>query len=248
MLRVRRRHVLPLLLGAGLMALGVALGNWQLRRAQEKTSLQQRWAAAGAAVPQDWQVARKAPAADDASASGSADWRKVRLAGYWVPEKAVLLDNRMHEGRPGYHVFMPLSLPATAGTAAEWVLVNRGWIAAPPRRDTLPLVATPVGTVSVEGMARVPGARPFTLADTAGQGTVWQYIDLDAYRAWSGLAVAGMTVSQTSSADDGLVRDWAVPDAGIDRHRGYAFQWYALAGLALVLTGRHLWRASNDAA
>jgi cytochrome oxidase assembly protein ShyY1 len=32
-----------------------------------------------------------------------------------------------------------------------------------------------------------------------------------------------------------LVREWDRPDFGIDRHRGYAFQWYALAGLTGVL-------------
>jgi cytochrome oxidase assembly protein ShyY1 len=39
---------------------------------------------------------------------------------------------------------------------------------------------------------------------------------------------------------EGLVRDWPVPSAGVDKHHGYAFQWYALAAMAVlffVITG-----------
>ena len=35
----------------------------------------------------------------------------------------------------------------------------------------------------------------------------------------------------------------AMSDAGIDRHRGYAFQWYGLAALLTVLTGVVAWRS-----
>jgi len=54
--------------------------------------------------------------------------------------------------------------------------------------------------------------------------------------------VAPWIVLQTSAAADGLVRDWPLPAAGIERHRGYAFQWYALAALAAVLTAGHVRR------
>jgi surfeit locus 1 family protein len=30
------------------------------------------------------------------------------------------------------------------------------------------------------------------------------------------------------------VRGWPRPSTGVEKHRGYAFQWYALAGMALV--------------
>ena len=67
-------------------------------------------------------------------------------------------------------------------------------------------------------------------------------LDLAAYRERSGLALAAWTLQQTSSAAERLVRDWPRPDAGIDRHRGYAFQWYALAALAGGLSAWQAWR------
>ena len=38
--------------------------------------------------------------------------------------------------------------------------------------------------------------------------------------------------------DDGLVRDWPDPGSGVEKHLGYAFQWYALAVLAAGLWAR----------
>ena len=32
-----------------------------------------------------------------------------------------------------------------------------------------------------------------------------------------------------------LIREWAAPDLGVERHYGYAFQWFALSALILIL-------------
>jgi len=31
------------------------------------------------------------------------------------------------------------------------------------------------------------------------------------------------------------LREWPRPDAGIEKHQSYSFQWYSLAALAVVL-------------
>ena len=49
-------------------------------------------------------------------------------------------------------------------------------------------------------------------------------------------SVARFVVQQTNDTGDGLRRVWPRPDAGVDKHRGYAFQWYSLAALIAVLT------------
>jgi cytochrome oxidase assembly protein ShyY1 len=41
-------------------------------------------------------------------------------------------------------------------------------------------------------------------------------------------------IEQLSDTRDGLIRDWPRPSTGIDRHLGYAFQWYALAATAFI--------------
>ena len=50
-----------------------------------------------------------------------------------------------------------------------------------------------------------------------------------------------MSVLQTSSPSttgDGLRREWPLPTLGVDRHYGYAAQWFALAAL---MTGLYVW-------
>jgi cytochrome oxidase assembly protein ShyY1 len=42
-------------------------------------------------------------------------------------------------------------------------------------------------------------------------------------------------IEQHSDLPDGLARDWPPHDLGIEKHQGYALQWYSLAALAVVL-------------
>lgn len=221
--------VVPVLAGVIVAVVAVLLGNWQLRRAEEKRAIGARIAAFA-----------DAPAVDVASARGSTppEWSYVRLRGHWHPAGVMYHDNRVHQHRPGYHVLMPLEL--ADGSA---VLVNRGWIAAGLDRTALPVVATPEGTVEIVGRVTVPESRPFSLDDRPRDGARWQWVDPAAYAEWSGMPVAGWVVQQTSEAADALVRDWRGPDLGEDTHRGYAVQWYSLAALAAALTGFHLFRS-----
>ncbi|KAB7565604.1 SURF1 family protein, partial [Verminephrobacter sp. Larva24] len=62
-----------------------------------------------------------------------------------------------------------------------------------------------------------------------------QNLDLAAFRAETGLALANLTVLQTGPASEGLRRDWPAIDTGVDKHYGYAFQWFGLCGLMAVL-------------
>lgn len=224
-----RLHPVPLVAGLVVILVGVQLGNWQLRRAEEKTRLGARiaMAAAAPAVPLAVQEAT--------------EWQNVVLVGEWLPRGAILLDNRVHGGRPGYYVLAPVKL---AG-GGEVVLVNRGWLAAGADRSKLPEVSGGMGPVRLEGVVRHPEGKPFTLGDRPGEGRLWQVLDVPAYRQAFGLPVVDVVVYQASSDGDGLVRDWPRPEAGIDRHRGYAVQWYGLAATAAVMTGLYVLRSGR---
>lgn len=218
---------LPLLAGIALAVGTLQLGNWQTRRAQQKAALQTAQAERAGQGAVDWRADAAPP-----------PWQPVRLRGHWLGEASVFVDNRTHGGRPGYHVLTPLRLADGSGT----VLVNRGWVAAPPVRTQLPALATPAGAVTVEGVAHFPERSPFRLSGEVVQGRVWQHVDPSAYQQASGIAVAQWVVNQTSAAADGLLREWPRLDAGVERHRGYAVQWYALALLATALSAGYVWR------
>lgn len=229
-------RTLPLLAGLALALGTLLLGNWQMRRAAEKAELH--------AVLLDRAGRGVLPVRADTPAPEA--WQTVRLTGSWLAAAGIYLDNRTHAGMAGYHVLTPLRLADGSGV----VLVNRGWVAAPPVRSQLPAVVTPPGEVAVEGVVRLPERPAFRLSAQVVQGVVWQVLDTAAFSAASGVAVVTWTVQQTSAADDGLVRDWPRPDAGVARHRAYALQWYALAALAAGLSiwhGRkHLRRSGHD--
>lgn len=253
----RLRMLLPLLAGVLVVALTTSLGNWQLRRAQEKSELQALLddAAARPAV----RATASAPLATDTDEAGLRLGQPLLLEGEWLPAETILLDNRTHAGQAGYHVLTPLKLADGSGV----VVVNRGWIAVGPDRRAVPDVSVARGPVQLQGRLHRPETSPFTLA-RAGQATggkVVQVLDLAQWAGASGLGlalcptasprargeaaapcVAPWIALQTSVVNDGLVRDWPLPSAGIDRHRGYAFQWYALAALAALLTAGFAWR------
>jgi cytochrome oxidase assembly protein ShyY1 len=139
------------------------------------------------------------------------------------------------DGQAGLMLLTPLRLADGAV-----VLVNRGFARRDPRdRMRLPAVARPEGEVTVEGLAVPHTARVLQLGENAPVGSgpvVWQNLDYDAFERASGLVVARWVVQQTTGADDGLLRNWPRLAAGVERHHGYALQWFSLAALIAALT------------
>lgn len=218
-----------LLLAAVGCAFGVLLGNWQWDRAAERraTLAQIEAAARSPAIewpPQPAEAARLVR-------------RRVALAGEFLPGYTVLLEYRLYRGRPGFHVVQPLRHHRT-GTQ---MLVLRGWIAAPARRERLPDIVTPPGTVQIEGIAldHLPQfLEPSAVADACRPGAVpcvWQNLRIAKFAAWAGISIAPVLIEQASDLPDGLVRDWDRPQAGFRKNEMYALQWYLLAALSPVL-------------
>ena len=197
------------------------LGNWQARRAGEKRAL-------GEAFDQ---ALRSPPIAFAPGASvASVVHKHVAVRGRFVAEHTVFLDNKLRRGRPGYEVVTPLHL---AGSDSQ-VLVDRGWIAAPPSRATLPEVRTPAGELEIGGIVldRLPHALE---AGAPSQGQVRQNLDIAVFAAETRLRLEPIVIEQHSETPDGLSRDWPRPDFGVEKHESYSLQWSLFAALAIVL-------------
>ncbi|MBS0293108.1 MAG: SURF1 family protein [Proteobacteria bacterium] len=225
------RFWLVTLLALAIVVATALLGRWQLSRAAQMRAIQ--------AAIDERQAMSPLHEADllHARADGDAALLhyRVRLRGQWLPEATVFLDNRQMQGRPGFFVLTPLRLEASQ----EVVLVQRGWVARDfQERTHLPAIAMPAGEVQVEGRLAGPPARLFEFQPSGGgQGSsrIRQNLDLAAYGAETGLDLLPLTVVQTGNASDGLRRDWAPIDSGVEKHYGYAFQWFGLCGLVVVL-------------
>ena len=215
------------------MVVTASLGRWQLSRAAEKQALQATLDERGRMPALDGGTLLL-HAADPPEALQAWVHRAVVLEGTWVPEHTVYLDNRQMQGRPGFFVVTPLQL-----RAGGVVLVQRGWV---PRnfqdRTQLPPVQTPQGLVQVQGRMALAPSRLYEFAggDRAlGSSRIRQNLDLAAFRTETGLALAPLTVLQTGVPSEGLLRDWPMVGAGVDKHYGYAFQWFGLCGLIALL-------------
>ena len=234
-------------------ALTARLGIWQLDRASQKLALQARMQAQALLPPLG-----NADLSAHLSVSPAMIQRRVVLHGQWQPQYTVWLDNRPMSGRVGFFVVTPLLLDGTGQT----ILVQRGWL---PRnqldRTALPPLTTATGSVQVQGRLALTPSRLFEFAPSTS-GQIRQNLDPAAYARELHEALLPFTVWQTEPSGtsapsgarlpsgpsapgaqngpvgDGLQRDWAAPDLGLQTHYGYAFQWFALCALIL---GLYVW-------
>jgi surfeit locus 1 family protein len=172
----------------------------------------------------NWQAGR----AQEKRALGPA--QKIIVTGEFLPQHTVLLDNKLRHGRAGYEVVTPLRI----ANSKESLLVDRGWVAASPRREQLPQVRTPAGEVRIEGVALPRLPRALSIGRPA-QGSVRQNLDVEQFAVETGLALRPIVMQQHAGPEDGLLREWPAPDAGIEKHESYSLQWYSFAVLALAL-------------
>ncbi len=217
----------PTLLTLVLLSLLLGLGNWQLERAAWKQTLIDRELEISQQSPQ--------PLLDVLETGGILDFRPVVARGQYDLARQLLLDNRIHEGRPGYHVLTPLQLEGQDGV----VLVNRGWVPLGRSRSELPVLPGPPGVLPVSGtLARLP-EKIFRLADTEEQTTGWpqviQHVEFAAVEQRLGEAILPVILQLGSEEPHGFTRDWKpVYGIGPEKHTAYAMQWFTLA-LVLVL-------------
>lgn len=206
-------------------SLTFSFGQWQLRRADQKITLQ-------AAVDKQ----KGLPALDNRALAATENianllHREARLQGVWQDAHTVYLDNRPMSGRSGFWVVTPLVLEGSG----RWLLVQRGWV---PRdftdRTRLPAVSTPAGLVSVSGRMAPPPSKLYEF-DGVPVGRIRQNLDLTAFSSEIGVPLLPLALLQTGAGSDGLQRVWVAPATGVDKHYGYAFQWFGLCALVVTL-------------
>lgn len=231
-----RGDLRAVLAGVVLLALLLNLGFWQLGRAGEKSALEARWetrTALPAVTPQS--VA-------DGSLDALAD-RQVAWEGRFTPDHYLLLDNRLHRGRVGYHVI------ALVSADDALVPLNLGWIAGDPARKTLPAPVLPGGAVSLTGRIFVPSGKPLMMQEPQAPSALPAPVQTlywdnwpDSLAALSGRQVLPFEVRIEPGSPFALAAEWPVVNQSPSKHIGYAVQWFAMAAV-LILIG--IWRLTN---
>lgn len=226
-----RFRLIPFIATVLLVALGVSLAQWQTRRAAEKIGMAAQLSAQQSQAVLDLKTLVAHPE--------QMEYRRVRVKGEFLEDWPVYLDNRPHNGVAGFYLLMPFKIAASH----LHVMVARGWFARNAGdRTIMPSITTPHGLIEIEGIARNDIGRVMQLGAVTPPTphAIVQNLDIAAFSTASGLKMQPLVVEQTGAASDGLARDWPLPSIGVERHRAYAFQWYALAAMAFlffVVTG-----------
>ena len=227
--RTLRRGFSPtwsLTLGAiVLCALFIRLGFWQWDRGSTR---QAQWDAF-------------ARGADKALPLGSRPivdvdrFQRVILAGQYDPTHQFLLDNRTHDGRPGYEVLTPLDR-----LDGKVVLVDRGWVAFTGSRQKLPDVTLQSeGPVTLTGRsddlptAGLPSGRAAPPVN-GGWPKVTTYPTMAELSAAFGHQLESRILLLEPHEPNGYVRDWHPPGMQPVRHWSYAIQWWAFAVVVII--------------
>ena len=231
--RLNARRVVVLVAALAMAALTARLGFWQLDRAGQKERLQ-----ASINERRDLPVLPGTALALQPGEAVAQHHRRIELRGHWLTQHTVFLENRQMLGRPGFFVLTPLQLPD--GSA---VVVQRGWL---PRdlmdRTRVAAPEPPPGEVLISGRIAPPPARLYDFQG-GSSGAIRQNLDLQAFGAETGLRLRPLSVleaepepsARAAGGGDGLARAWPAPAADVHKHYGYAFQWFALSTLTVIL-------------
>jgi len=201
----------------------VKLGLWQMSRAQEKETL------SSALKYRSEQMYYSI-----ASLPADPRWYSLTLHGKFDHSMAVLLDNQLYRGRPGYHVLYPF--------AAEqgWVLVNLGWIAAPAYREQIPVLPEYHGELRISGVI----ASPSQLLElkTEPLGADWplrvQNLRIEQLGKQMRIPLQPWILQIDSDNPIALQQTWTPVVMGPQKHYAYAVQWFLLAA---AVSGMAAW-------
>lgn len=201
----------------------IELGKWQLSRADEKNAQHEQLE----------RYARQPVVTLPGTLVDLKDfqYRSIDVRGEYLSEYTIYLDNKIYQGRAGYHIITPLKI----ASSSLHVAINRGWVATGYDRSVLPSVAEVAGEVKVTGTVVSPDIRTLELSDKFSEGKVWDNFNLQRYQEVTGLEMQPIMVLQEDTKTDGLIRNWSKPDSGASRNIGYAVQWFSLAATAIII-------------
>ena len=206
-----------------LACLFAMLGTWQERRAFEKAALEQQH-----------RTARSLSL--EAAMEQQSRFASIEVGGRYDTSRHILLDNQIWKGRAGVYVFTPFY--TTGGKA---LLVNRGWLPLAPDRKTLPEIPTSQHEIVLKGMLNtlpVPG-KILGSADLLQQEQWPQlvtYLKLTDISESLEVSLEDWVIQLSKSEPTGFEgREWKPVFLSSSRHKGYAFQWFALVAACVAM-------------
>ncbi|MDT8409058.1 MAG: SURF1 family protein [Wenzhouxiangellaceae bacterium] len=224
------RTLIPHLAALAAVAGFIALMLWQFDRAEQKRRVLDNWNREQAIALDDIEQVPELP-------------QPVFGLGFFEPERQILLDNKIRDGRSGVHVLTPWHTSDN-----RIFLVNRGWAHWPSRDRGLPDPDAPEDRLEIRGMLNEPPGVGLELGDSIKLDSrqwpqLMTYFNHQRLTAAFGPKLQRQIIQLDPSHPAHLTGDeWKVVTFGPDRHTGYAFTWgtiaLVVAGIWLVLSFR----------
>ena len=215
---MRFRFFIPAALIVATLALLISLGFWQLDRADEKRAIEDQIASANSG---DVEIVVSTEFLKEK------EYYHVRLQGSYIDDKQFIYDNQIVDQISGYYVLTPLVLKGDS----KAVLINRGFIPWNGRRDKLADIDIADKLTEVKVQISKPVKRmELEASELTGDFPVLiQALDLDEMSTIASLDFASVIGLLSPESEDGFVRQWEPYTGSIERHIGYAIQWFLMA-------------------
>ena len=207
------------------MAFLVSLGFWQLDRADQKRTIEASIQKANTGVVE---------LIINQNELLNKEYYEVRLQGSYVSDKQFIYDNQIVDQASGYYVLTPFVLTGQSNA----IMINRGFIPWNGRRDQLDDIAVDSTYREIKIQVSRPIKRiELKTSDISNQFPVLiQAIDFDVIEEVSSTSFVDVIGLLDPSSDDGFVRKWEPYTGSIEKHIGYAIQWFLMA-LVLGIIG-----------
>lgn len=216
------------LLSIVFISIFIALGFWQLSRAQEKIS-----------IINSFEARTKLPPVSAADLAKVKDWRfqQIVLTGKYDDAHTFLLDNKIFNGAIGYEVYTPFK----AKGLNQPILIDRGFLPLGISREHLPAVPrTSKDTVKIQGMLNTPPMYVAFGNIVDGGAVKWplrvEYINLNEVSHFLKSDFYPYVVNLNEASPGALQVKWQIVTLDPNRHKGYAVQWFAFALTLLIIS------------
>ena len=204
-----------------LLLLVLSLGVWQIDRGYKKKELENTF------------LERQSQPVKEIKYNtfkNSDLYRNVVLEGKYL-DQIFLLDNKIHNGKPGLKVFSPFE-----SINESLVLVSRGWIEFEDRSN-LPIIKTERNALKIQGILRSESKDFILENDNMKKNTnpiLVQTINLDELSSYLGKPLSPYILELSELSKSAFVKTWQPINLSSFRHFGYAVQWFGL-GLVLII-------------
>ena len=204
-----------------LLLLVLSLGVWQIDRGYKKKELENTF------------LERQSQPVKEIKYNtfeNSDLYRNIVLEGKYL-DQIFLLDNKIHNGKPGLKVFSPFE-----SINESLVLVSRGWIEFEDRSN-LPMIKSSKNILKIQGILRSESKDFILENDNMKKNTnpiLVQTINLDELSNYLGKPLSPYILELSELSKSAFVKTWQPINLSSFRHFGYAVQWFGL-GLVLII-------------